>query len=62
MSTIYSNFWIILPVGKIFFTKLLDELPSSKNNSNQAMIIGLFSHINTLVKVSKQRIEVWQFI
>ena len=65
MSIIYSNFefWIIFfASGRNFFTKLVDELPSSKNNINQAMKIGLFSHINTLGKVSKQRIEVWQFI
>lgn len=41
---------------------LVGELPSSKNNINQAMKIGLFSYINTLGRVSKQRIGVWQFI
>lgn len=57
--TVILNFELFsLPVGGIFFTKLVDELPSSKNNINQPMKIGLFSHINTLGKVSKQRREV----
>lgn len=42
--TVILNFELFsLPVGGIFFTKLVDELSSSKNNINQPMKIGLFS-------------------